>query len=195
MTVEGITNIGQYAFHNVEGIDSFTIPTSVLTIGKNALSGTGLKSIIIPSSVKTIGDAPFDNCRELTSIVFEEGVETIIRLCSKCPVTEIHFPDSLLKITSFPCINLCPNLRTVKMGKNIESLSSLLITNCPNHVDLDFSDVINIPTISSGDFTRYVKSYSIIVPDSLYDQWVIATNWSRLASYIIKKSDWDAQHA
>ena len=38
--------------------------------------------------------------------------------------------------------------------------------------------------------TTYGK---IIVPDALYDEWIVATNWATYASQIIKKSEWDAQ--
>lgn len=56
----------------------------------------------------------------------------------------------------------------------------------------DFSTHESIPVIGSSVFLSIPSTCKIIVPDALYDEWIAATNWSTYASYIIKKSDWDA---
>jgi hypothetical protein len=60
----------------------------------------------------------------------------------------------------------------------------------------DFSNHSTIPTLQGIEaFTAIPSNCKIIVPDSLYDAWIAATNWGEYASYIIKKSDWEAQQA
>jgi hypothetical protein len=57
----------------------------------------------------------------------------------------------------------------------------------------DFSHHTAVPTLANTNtFTGIPTDCKIIVPDALYDEWVAATNWSTYASYIIKKTDWDA---
>jgi hypothetical protein len=57
---------------------------------------------------------------------------------------------------------------------------------------LDFSKCVAIPTIGSGVFGNLNnEKCKIVVPDALYDDWIVATNWSNYASKIIKKSDYD----
>jgi hypothetical protein len=56
----------------------------------------------------------------------------------------------------------------------------------------DFSQHATIPTLANTDaFSSIPSDCKIIVPDSLYDNWIVATNWSSYVSYIIKKGDWD----
>jgi hypothetical protein len=60
----------------------------------------------------------------------------------------------------------------------------------------DFSQATAVPTLASTNaFNSIPSDCKIIVPDTLYDEWVAATNWSTYASYIIKKSDWDASQS
>ena len=190
-----ITTIPASMFYKWSGIKSITIPSSVTSIGNYAFVNTDIEHITIPSNVKTVGNQVFADCKKLTTITFEEGVEQIGSLGANLSLSEIIFPNSLLKITSSLFINKAKNLRKIKFGENIQNVNSLFVMNVLNHIDIDFSDCISIPTLASGDFVRYIKSYSIIVPDALYDSWIAATNWSRYASKIIKKSDWDAQQA
>ena len=56
----------------------------------------------------------------------------------------------------------------------------------------DFSEWTSIPQLSAaGNYVFVGTSYykEIVVPDELYDDWVIATNWADIASYIKKKSE------
>jgi len=57
---------------------SYTIPSSVTTIGNYAFAGCDyLYSISIPSSVTTIGDYAFTNCCSLTSVTIPSSVTSI----------------------------------------------------------------------------------------------------------------------
>ena len=60
-----------------------------------------------------------------------------------------------------------------------------------NLVTYDFSEVTSIPTLQSTS-NLVSNSYidTIIVPDALYDVWIIATNWSTFASKIKKASEY-----
>ena len=57
---------------------SFTLPSSVTSIGSSAFSGcSSLQSIEIPLSVTSIGYEAFSYCRALTSIVIPNSVTSI----------------------------------------------------------------------------------------------------------------------
>ena len=78
---EGITSIGNYAFHLCSGFTgSLTIPNSVTTIGDRAFDGcSGFKgSLTIGDSVTTIGDYAFYECIGFTgSLTIPNSVTTI----------------------------------------------------------------------------------------------------------------------
>ena len=57
-------------------------------------------------------------------------------------------------------------------------------------VKLDFSQCSAVPTLSNTSaFSGITKIAKIIVPDSLYDEWIAAANWSTYANYIYKASE------
>lgn len=81
-SVDGILfDVNQAHLHTYpagKGNSSYSVPTSVTTIGHNAFSGCGsLTSIIISSGVTTIEGYAFDDCDNLTSITIPASVTTI----------------------------------------------------------------------------------------------------------------------
>jgi hypothetical protein len=86
----------------------------------------------------------------------------------------------------------CTGLRNVTFGSAVSSVGGF--NNSSNLFSLDFSRALIVPTLSESKAipTSQYEVMSIIVPDALYDEWIVATNWSTHASAIIKKSVWDA---
>lgn len=69
-----VTRIGDYAFSNCSSLTFIEILSSVTRIGDHAFSYcSGLTSIKIPSSVTNIGDKAFLCCKGLSSIVVASG--------------------------------------------------------------------------------------------------------------------------
>ena len=80
---------------------TYTIPTSVTSIGDSAFSGcSNLTSITIPPSVTSIGDVAFSGCSSLTSITIPPSVTSIgewaFSWCSN--LTSITIPPSVTSI-------------------------------------------------------------------------------------------------
>ena len=66
-----VTSIGTNAFRANTSLTSMTIPSGVTSIGSNAFYGcSGLTSVAIPSSVTSIGTSAFQSCTGLTSVTF-----------------------------------------------------------------------------------------------------------------------------
>ena len=75
---EGITRIGNVAFHGCTGLTSIEIPDGVTSIGNLAFQNcSGLTEIEIPDSVTSIGNYAFSQCTGLTSIEIPDGVTSI----------------------------------------------------------------------------------------------------------------------
>ena len=103
---EGITAIGNHAFHassgkGSENITSLTIPEGVVSIGEGAfIQCSGLTSLVLPNSLTTIARGAFQRCTGLTSIVLPEGLTSIgSSVFSGCSnLTSITIPDGLTDI-------------------------------------------------------------------------------------------------
>ena len=75
---DGVTNIGNYAFHFCQDLISVTIPDSVTSIGTSAFCQCkSLTSITIPDSVTNIGEAAFEGCKKLISVTIPDSVKSI----------------------------------------------------------------------------------------------------------------------
>ncbi len=73
----GVTSIGDFAFNSCENLINFTIPNSVISIGKYAFCGCNFISLTIPDNVTSIGDSAFASCQNLESVTIGAGVTTI----------------------------------------------------------------------------------------------------------------------
>ncbi len=72
-----ITDLPQETFDNATGFTSITLPSNLLTIGRECFTATNLSSITIPSSVTTIGRQAFEDVTSLTSLTLNNGLITI----------------------------------------------------------------------------------------------------------------------
>lgn len=75
----------------------------------------------------------------------------------------------------------CESLNYIKLPSTLTSIGSYVFAEI-TEITIDLSDCTQVPTLSS---TNSFTSYAIIlVPESLYDEWISATNWSSLSSKI-----------
>ncbi len=125
----GITSIGEEAFHNCTGLTSVTIPESVTSIGNSAFhSCTGLTSVTIPESITSIGNSAFHSCTGLTSITFPDGITSIgSNAFYGCTgITRVTIPDSVTNIDA-TAFQSCSNLQTAfLLSNNIDSTQNLV---------------------------------------------------------------------
>ena len=59
-----------------------------------------------------------------------------------------------------------------------------------DRIVLDYRDCTSVKLLSTAQAFDGCNSFNIVVPDSLYDSWIVATNWSAVASNIIKASNY-----
>ena len=85
-----------------------------------------------------------------------------------------------------------PNLKKCYISKDITSIGDGAFYDDSNCILYYFIDHTAVPTLSSTrTFQNMNSSCKIVVPDSLYDSWKAATNWSTFASKIVKKSNYN----
>ena len=187
-----VTSIGDYTFSSCSSLTSITIPNGVTSIGNNAFSSCYLlTSITIPNSVTSIGDSAFSSCSSLTSIAIPNGVTSISNNAfSSCySLNNITIPNGVTSIGDY-AFNYCYSLNNITIPNNVTSIRNSAFSSCSSITKYDFSQHTSVPTLSHTDaFEDINQICKIIVPDSLYDSWITATNWSTYADYIYKVSE------
>ena len=116
---EGVTDIGQSAFHSCQSLSSISIPSTVTGIGQDAFMLCGaLEPFDIPGTVKEIGAYAFFNC-----VLFEE----------------LNLAEGL-KIIGESAFQNCTNLQSAYIPSTVERISTNMFNACPNLTSLTVSE-------------------------------------------------------
>lgn len=149
---------------------SYTIPSSVTTIGNSAFTYANLTSITIPNSVITIDNYAFASCRNLTSISFEGNSQLTsigIQAFSDCSsLTSIFIPSNLTIITDFAFFG-CSSLTSIIIPDGITSIGNNAFAYCSSLISITIPDGIT----STGEHAFYncakLETVNIERPSSL----------------------------
>ncbi len=185
-----ITSIRDYAFNICYSLKSVVIPNSITSIRNYAFNICySLKSVVIPNSVTSIGDYVFMSCYTLESVVISNSVTRIgdssFYYCYS--LESVVIPNSVTSIGS-EVFNSCYSLISIVISNGATNIRDKAFNLCYSIMKYDFSQCSSVPTLSNVNvFNGINKLAKIIVPDSLYDEWIVA--WSSYANYIYKASE------
>ena len=191
---ESSSGIYNYGIEYISIKKDYTTTLFFVSGGQN----NKIKNIYIPSNITSIGNSAFYNCKLLQSINIPNGVTSIgNQAFQDCySLQSITIPSNVTSIGN-SAFSGCYNIRYAKINTtaNINS-STYNFYNSSDYIDTtyDFSEVTAIPTLSSTDglnSSSYITA--IIVPDALYDDWIVTTNWATFASKIKKASEYTYQ--
>ena len=144
----------------------------------------------------------FRGCTSLTSAP-ELPVTT---LASQCYNQMFYGCTSLTQAPVLPARTLatqcygsmfqnCTALKRIKMNASSGNWGTYMFNGCTSLELVDMTGSTGVPTLSNvNNFDNTNDTYKIVVPDSLYDTWISATNWASIATHIMKQSDWNAAH-
>jgi hypothetical protein len=152
-----------------------------------------LKAVEIGNNVTSIGSFAFSYCYSLARVVIPQGVTSISNNAfSYCySLSSIVIPDSVTSIGK-SAFYYCHSLTIIVIPQNVTSIGNDTFFSCYGMAYYDFRASIAVPTLSSTSVFEYIPSdCKIVVPDSLYDTWIAATNWSTYASKIVKASEFN----
>lgn len=132
--LDGVTSIGDNAFHSccAESIDLQC--TSLVSIGKNAFSRcTMLTSIFIPESVQSIGSEAFSLCEGLSMVELPTTLTKIPDgIFTDCTLLDsITIPDTVTEIGANAFLR-CTAFILEKLPAGIKSIGAAAFANCGN---------------------------------------------------------------
>lgn len=181
------------AFNSCRALQKVTIPNGIKGLTNNAFRSTDLNAVVIPSSVSNIGNYCFHSTNLRTVALSNSIVYLGNYAFQNCQ----NLNDVTMGVSLRPYYNAifsnCSALTSIVLPNNLTSITASYFQNCYGIAFYDFSHHTAVPTLANANaFAGIPSDCKIIVPDALYNEWIAATNWSTYATYIIKKTDWDA---
>ena len=172
---ETVTSIGAAAFQDCVNITDIYFGANIGDLEYNAgiftragHNGDGIKVVIgnkvtkVPKHLFSGGMPMFGYSPKITSVEFEGG-----SICTEIGDQAFYYCEPITFVAP-------PTLTSIG--------SYAFYTN--GGTVLDFSACTQIPTLAASSLTGVLTIY---VPAALYDEWIVATNWSANASIIVAK--------
>lgn len=135
-----VTSIGDGAFaHRNSPFKEITIPSGVVSIGKNAFSGNGsLESITLPDTVNDIGEYAFYECSNLKNVK-TNGTGTSgstegngigkLAFGSCASLENVLIPANINYIGTY-AFDRCENLNSISIPDNVQGIGELAFDSC-----------------------------------------------------------------
>lgn len=149
------------------GVQEFDLRGSAVTELRGAFEGWNtLTSVVIPGTVEIVGELTFFNCKNLQSVVLEEGVSSLgnraFQGCEK--LTSVTLP-STLRTVGYEAFKGCSALRAIELPDGLSSLGEYAFSNCRSLETICLPDGITI--LEKGTFEFCMSLSSIKLPDGL----------------------------
>ena len=144
----GITAIDDYAFY------------------KSTISG----ELRVPGNVKTIGKYAFNGCRQLTSVVLEEGVDSVGWHTFSGPISKLSLPTSLTFMSS------------MVIDPYVNSSSSGIFT--PEGDLYVYSYSKTPPPVNDFAFYYVFAAGHLVVPHGCKEAYRASWAWSQFGEYL-----------
>ena len=141
---EGITSVGQNAFHGCSRITRVSLPDTLTRIRNYAFSGcSAMQDILLPTALEDLGLGAFESCTNLVSL---------------------YIPYNVKEIPSWLCRN-CTNLRSFETPVEATRIGIDAFKGCTSLASIRMTDTVR--TIGDGAFDGTDNLKSIRLSRSL----------------------------
>lgn len=146
----------------LDSVDKIDLPSNLEYLG--SLEANGIKEIHIPNTLVQLGE---------------------VRNCFK--LKEFVIPNNITEITETTMFVDCNRLEKIVFPENINSIANINLSQVTEI--FDFTKCKQVCALGRNVGSDLFFMPKFVVPDNLYDQWIVANNWSRLTKYIYKASE------
>lgn len=193
---ENVREIGDDAFNECEWrTDEVVFPQCTRLGGAAFYNCPFLSSITLSTEqpVELVGNINFADNPDLRRVEMKWGNKIPSGTLGGCPVLEyIGDTNGVIEIEN-NAFSECTSM-THYHFPNCGTLGGNVFTHNTNLQVISFVGVGQVVQFDGELFSGYGDSedpteYSIIVPDSLYDEWIANEKWAKYADHIVKESE------
>lgn len=143
---EGVTSVGDSAFHSCANLTAVKFADSVTAIGSNAFFASGLSQVSMPNTVRQVGGYAFANCAALTSFTaannmdVKDGVHFEDGVFSGCRnLTRVSIPEGVTEFAGNHMFKGCAALTAAAFPRTLETLGASMFSDCAALKDIYFA--------------------------------------------------------
>lgn len=190
-----VTHIGAYAFYYQSQVTNVSVPNTVTSIGVSAFAYSGITSFTVPPLISTLSNDMFRDVTFTSDFTIPDNVTTLNSGClAQIHINNIYMSDSVTTIQSGGQEAFySANINYIKWSNGLQNQVFGADSWCyAAYIKIhDFRTYTAVPEVSAERYA-FISLVNIVVPDSLYNDWIAADGWSSVANKIIKVSEYDA---
>lgn len=178
-------------FSNCYCLETLTLPNSITSTSGNLIRDCrALKSLILPNNINNPSQQGYNCYRLLNTTIPKDKTSINSYDFYNCRCLEgITIPKNATSIGG-NAFEGCSNLTSIAIPSSVTSIGSYAFRGCYSIFEYNFKSHLSIPALENTNAFYDINNLcKIYVPDALYDEWIVATNWATYAKYIYKASD------
>lgn len=156
-----------------------------------------LEELVIPKSVTSIQNNSIDSCSKITRLILPDSVTVLGNATSRTAISYCYNLEYLklpenMTTGDYQNISWCSKLKIIVMPKYLTTINQQFIRSSSECLELmDFRKATSVPSLAETNYTfqNINTNLKIVVPDSLYEEWIATANWSTIAGNIYKASE------
>ena len=203
--ITNISSLPNYSFTNLRNLKTIIISNDTTAIGDYCFQNTRIKHLTLPKNFNKISKFMCASNFYLESVSLGKGTylyyntTNVFAGCNnlrRAIIPNTNFNERWDIQNNIFSNNL--NMEKYKCMGRVGSIGSYAFSNCINVKEFDFTkgryNTNTILTLYNVNAFQNINPLiaKIVVPDNLYEDWIVASNWTAYADIIVKESDYNA---
>lgn len=162
-----VTSIAESAFISCTSLETLTLSTNLVSIGKNAFSDcSSLTSLVIPDSVTSIGDSAFGECSTLQNLTLSNQLSSLGQsaFLGCYALTSLEIPGSLIEISK-NAFRRCGSLVDITFNPGLTKILDSAFYDCASLKNINLPSGTEIIEINA--FFNAASAETLTLPDSI----------------------------